>query len=163
MNKKLNEHEIPAVSISYHSTKLGISFFYKKYLFCGYWGKYVVLFDLLLRTLEKLLKVHLNENKPKSLCLLFYQIFIISPNDSTSKTAKCFLFHLKGSFHSQNIQIFVFLSFHLFLPVAHCFRGWSELTDTINCLIKSSITHFFISWEGKKVWHWNFVYRCSIK
>ena len=36
---------------------------------------------------------------------------------------KCFLFHLKSSFHSRDIQFFVFLSFPLFLPVGHCFRG----------------------------------------
>ena len=41
-----------------------------------------------------------------SLCLLF---FIFSPNDSHSKTMKkCFLFHLKSSFSSQNIQLLQF-------------------------------------------------------
>ena len=38
---------------------------------------------------------------------IFYQIFIFSPNDGPSKTEKCFLFHLKSSFRSQDIQIFV--------------------------------------------------------
>ena len=36
----------------------------------------------------------------------FYQIFIFSPNDSPSKT-RCFLFHLKSSFRSQDNQNFV--------------------------------------------------------
>ena len=35
---------------------------------------------------------------------------------------KYFLFHLKSSFSSRDIQIFVFLAFPLFLPVGHCFR-----------------------------------------
>ena len=52
---------------------------------------------------------------PGSLCLklasaVFYQPFIFSPNDSPSKTMKnvFFLFHLKSSFRSQDIQIFLF-------------------------------------------------------
>ena len=36
----------------------------------------------------------------KLVSAIFYQIFIFSPNDSPSKTMKCFLFHLKSSFHS---------------------------------------------------------------
>ena len=46
---------------------------------------------------------------------IFYQFFIFSPNDNSSKTVKnVFLFHLKGSFRSRDIQIFVFfpLPFH---------------------------------------------------
>ena len=35
LNKNPNGHEIPAVTISYHSTKLGVSIFSKKCLFCG--------------------------------------------------------------------------------------------------------------------------------
>ena len=46
----------------------------------------------------------------------FYQISVFSPNDSPSKTEKCFFFHLKSSFYSQDIQIFVIspLPFHTF-------------------------------------------------
>ena len=33
-------------------------------------------------------------------------IFFFSPNDSPSKTEKCFLFHLKSSLRSQDIQVF---------------------------------------------------------
>ena len=40
----------------------------------------------------------------------FYQIFIYSSNDSLSKTEKCFLFHLKSSSHSRDIQIFAFFA-----------------------------------------------------
>ena len=85
----------------------------------------------------------------------FHQMFIFSPNDSPSKTEKCFLFHLKSSFRSWDIQIFVFLSFFFFLPVGHCCRGWSKINlkvhDAINCLNKNSNKTFcLISWEGKK-------------
>ena len=48
---------------------------------------------------------------------IFYQIFIFSPYDSLLKTIKnVFFLHLKGSFHSQDIQIFVIFSlpFHIF-------------------------------------------------
>ena len=59
---------------------------------------------------------------------------------------KCFLFHLKSSFRSWDIQIFVFLSFPLFFPVTHGFRGWSKknlkVYDVINSLHKNLITHF---------------------
>ena len=41
---------------------------------------------------------------------------MFSPNDSLSKTEKYFLFHLKSSFRSRDIQTFVFspVVFHLF-------------------------------------------------
>ena len=89
----------------------------------------------------------------KACVCYFHQIFI-SPNDSPSKTKKCFLFNLKSSFRSRDIQIFVFLSFPLFLPVGHCFRGWSKINlkvyDVINCLNKNSITHFVWYLEKEK-------------
>ena len=43
----------------------------------------------------------------KLVSAIFYQIFIFSLNDSTSKTVKTvLLFHRKSSFSSQDIQIF---------------------------------------------------------
>ena len=45
---------------------------------------------------------------------IFYQIFVFSPNDNPLKTENCFLFHLKSSFRSPGIQIFVFSSSSLF-------------------------------------------------
>ena len=48
---------------------------------------------------------------------IFYQMFIFSTNDSFFKNYEtCFLFHLKSSFGSQDIQIFVIFSlpFHIF-------------------------------------------------
>ena len=69
------------------------------------------------------------------------------PNDSPSKTMKnVFLSHLKSSFRSWDIQIFVFPSSPLFLPVSHCFRGWSKINlkvyDVINYINKNLMTHF---------------------
>ena len=76
----------------------------------------------------------------------FHQFFIFSPNDSAWKTEKCFLFHQKSFFLSRDVQIFIFLSFPPFLPVDHCFRGWSKVNlkvnYVINCLNLNSITHF---------------------
>ena len=74
--------------------------------------------------------------------------FYFSPNDILSKTMKnVFLFHLKSSFCSQDIQIFVFPSSPFFLPVSHCFRGCLKISlkvyDAINCLNKNLITHLF--------------------
>ena len=60
---------------------------------------------------------------------------------------KCFLFHLKSSFRSRDIQIFVFSSSPLFFPVSHCLRIWSKknlkIHNVISCLNKNLITHFF--------------------
>ena len=48
----------------------------------------------------------------KPVSAIFYQIFISSPNDSPLKTVKSvFLFHLKSSFRSQDIQIYAIFSF----------------------------------------------------
>ena len=45
----------------------------------------------------------------KLVSAIFCQIFIFSSNDSPSKAMNFFLFHLKSSFCSQDIQIFVIL------------------------------------------------------
>ena len=47
---------------------------------------------------------------------IFYQIFIFLPNEPFKNYEKCFLFHLKSTFRSQDIQIFVIfpLPFHTF-------------------------------------------------
>ena len=69
---------------------------------------------------------------------IFYQTFISTEWYPFKNYEKCYLFHLKSSFRSRNIQIFVFLSFPLFLSVGHCFG----VHDIINYLNKNSITHF---------------------
>ena len=57
------------------------------------------------------------QNILKLVSAILYQMFIFSPNDKPFKNyEKCFLFHLKSSFRSRDIQIFVFFSlpFHTF-------------------------------------------------
>ena len=53
--------------------------------------------------------------KLKLVSAIFYQMFIFSSNDSKNYE-KCFLFHIKSSFRSRDIQIFVIFSvpFHTF-------------------------------------------------
>ena len=70
----------------------------------------------------------------KLVSAIFYQFFIFSPNDSPLETEKCFLFHLRSSFRSPDIQIFVIF----FLPL-HSFKiqkgKWSGIIyDVINWL-----------------------------
>ena len=57
-----------------------------------------------------------------------------------------FLFHLKSSFRSGDIQIFVFALTSLFLYVSHCLRALSKISlkvyDVVNCLNQNLRTHF---------------------
>ena len=77
--------------------------------------------------------------------LISYQIFIFHQMRALQKLWKMFLFHLKSPFRSQDIQIFVFLSSPLFLPVSHCFRGCLKIKlkvfKVINWLNKNLMTH----------------------
>ena len=89
------------------------------------------------------------------MCPLLLSIFIFSPKSSPSKTTtNVFLFHRKSSFHSRDIQIFVFASSPLFIPFSHCFRGCSKINlkvyDIINCLNKNLITQFVSYIEKEK-------------
>ena len=82
----------------------------------------------------------------QSLCLLFFIKFLFFTRSQPFKNyGKCFLFHQKISFRSQDIPVFKFLSTHLFLPVSHCFRGCLKINikayDVIDCLNKNLI-HF---------------------
>ena len=65
-----------------------------------------------------------------------------------------FLLHLKSSFRSLDVQIFVFPSSLLFFPVSHCFGDWSKINlkvyDVINCINKNLITHFVCYLEKEK-------------
>ena len=94
----------------------------------------------------------------KLVSVIFYQIFIFHQMTALQKLWKIFLFHLKSSFCSRDIQIFVFLSSPLFSPVSHCFRGWSKknlkVYDIINFLNKNLITHF--------IWYLKKEIRCDI-
>ena len=79
----------------------------------------------------------------KLVSAILYQTFIFYQMIALEKL---FLFHLKSSFGSWDIQIFVFCSSPLFFPVSHCFRGRSKknlkVYVIINCLNNNLITHF---------------------
>ena len=89
----------------------------------------------------------------------FYQIFIFYQIIALQKLWKMFLFHLKISFCSWDIQMFVSLSSSLFCPVSHCFGGWFKknlnVYDVMNCLIKNLMTHF--------AWYLEKEIRCDIE
>ena len=51
----------------------------------------------------------------------YHQKLIFSQPLNNSE--KCFLFHLKSAFRSQDIQIFVFSTSLQFFPVSHSLRG----------------------------------------
>ena len=95
-----------------------------------------------------------------SLCPLFFIKFLFFTKLWPPKNYdKCFLFYLKSSFRSWDIQIFVFSSSRLFFSVSHYIRGWFKrnlkVYDVINCLNKNLITHF--AWYlGKEI-------RCDIE
>ena len=58
-----------------------------------------------------LVQLQINHLMLKLVSAIFYQIFIFLPNDNPSKTLEnAFLFHLKSSFCSQDIQFFVTFS-----------------------------------------------------
>ena len=90
----------------------------------------------------------------KLVSAIFYHllIFIYHQMIALRKIWKMFFFHLKSSFRSRDVQVFVFLSSSLFLLVSHCFSSWSKKNlwcyDAINCISKSLVTHFV--WYLKK-------------
>ena len=84
----------------------------------------------------------IKSTKQLKACVHYFNgIFNFSTVIALQKLYKCFLFHLKSSFRSWDIQIFVFLSFSLFRPGGHYFGGWSKINlkvhDVINCLNKN--------------------------
>ena len=90
------------------------------------------------------------------MCLLFFiNFFFFTKWQPFKNYEKCFLFHVKISFCSQDIQIFVFLSSSLFFPVSHCFRSWFKKNlkfyGVIICLNKSLITRF-VWYLEKEIW-----------
>ena len=78
---------------------------------------------------------------------------------------QCFLFHLKSSFRSRDIQISIFSPSSPCQPLLESLiedRSYSLWRHQLFKL-KLSNTFCLISWEGKKAWHWNFGHWCSIK
>ena len=84
----------------------------------------------------------------------FLTNFHFSSMIALQKLWKMFLFHLKSSFLSPDIHIFVFPSSTLFLPVSYCFRAGSKINlkvyDVINGLNENLITHFVWNLEKEK-------------
>ena len=70
-------------------------------------------------------------------------------------TLYLFIFHLERFFPSQDIQMFIFLSYLFFCPFDHCFSGWSKINlkvyDIINCLNENLIINFVWYFEKVKV------------
>ena len=89
----------------------------------------------------------------KACVCYFSSMFYFKANDSPSKTMNNVFYFIKSSFHSWDIQIYVFLSSPLFLPVRHCFRGWLNINlivcHIINSLNKNLIT-YFVWYLGKE-------------
>ena len=80
-----------------------------------------------------------------SLCRLFiFQIFIFNQMIALQKLWKMFFISSKMLFLFLRYSNFCISVFPLFLPVSHCFRGWSDINlkvyDVINN--KNLITHF---------------------
>ena len=93
--------------------------------------------------------------------LFFIKFLFFTKWWSFKNYEKCFLFHLKSSFRSRNIQIFVHPSSPLFFPFSHCFRGWFKKYWSLwrHQLSKWELnTLCLIFWERNKVWHWNFIH-----
>ena len=88
----------------------------------------------------------------KLVSAIFHHFFIFNQIIALQKIWKMYFISSESSFRSQDIQIFVFPSSPLFLPVSHCFRVWWKINlkvfDVINCLTKNLITHFV--WYLKK-------------
>ena len=90
----------------------------------------------------------------KLVSAIFIKFLFLYQMIALQKLWKVFFISSKSPFCSRDIQFFVFLSFPLFLPVGHCLRGWSKINlkvhDVIDCLNKSTITHFVWYLEKKK-------------
>ena len=71
---------------------------------------------------KKILLFTLMESPLKLVPAIFYQIFISHQMIAPQKY-EMFFFHLKSSFRSRDIQVFVFSSSYLFSPVSHCFHS----------------------------------------
>ena len=92
----------------------------------------------------------------KLVSAIFYQIFISQQMTALQKLWKMFFISSKTFFHSWDIQIFVFSSSPLLLPVRHYFRGWSKINLKVygvtNCLNTNFITYFLWYLEKEKTY-----------
>ena len=92
----------------------------------------------------------------QSLCSLFFINFYFFTKWQPFKNyEKCFLFHLRSSFHSWDIQIFVFLTSLSAIALKGDSRKTLKVYDLIICLNKNLVTCF--------VWHLEKEIRCDIE
>ena len=110
------------------------------------WNSNNLPFWLLFHSCKKLHYPNFHYNMLKLVSAIFIN-FLFFHQIALQKLWKMFFLSSKSSFRSRDIQFFVFL------PVGHCFRGWSKINlnvhDVINCLNKNSITHF-VWYLGRK-------------
>ena len=146
------------------STKISLTILQK---YCSNLGKKIIIANAntILHSLSMDCDMYFTSNSNywhllKAYVCYFLTIFYFSPNDSPSKIMKnAFLFHLKSSFRSRDIQSFAHSSSLLFFAVSHPFRGWfkenRKAYDVINCLNKNLIAHH--------VWYLEKEIRCDIE
>ena len=81
------------------------------------------------------------QNRLKVVFSIFLLFFLFHQKKAFKNDKKCFLFHVKSSFHSRDIKFFVFPSSPHFCPVGHYRRSWLKLTfkfyDVIKCLSRN--------------------------
>ena len=103
--------------------------------------------------------LHVNDKNLELVSAIFIKFLLFHQMIVLQKLWKILFILFKKLFCSCDIHFFVFLSFPLFLPVTHCFGGWSKINlkvhDIISCLNKNPITHF--------VWHPQKEKRCEIE
>ena len=112
--------------------------------------KMLYLKHLQLRHFKSLLFVirllHVNDKNLELVSAIFIKFLLFHQMIALQKLWKMLFISSKKLFCSCDIHFFVFLSFPLFLPVTHCFGGWSKINlkvhDIISCLNKNPITHF---------------------
>ena len=96
---------------------------------------------------------HLSKCNLKLVSTIFIKFLFFHQMIALQKLWKVLFISSKELFSFSRNSIFVFLSFSLFLPVGHCFGGWSKINlkvhEVISCLNKNSITHF-VWYPGKK-------------
>ena len=100
----------------------------------------------------------------KLVSTIFLKKIIFHYMIALQKLWKMFFISSKKLFSFLRYSNFFIPSSPFFVLVSHCFRAWSKINfkvyDVINCLDKNLITHcvWCFAWEGKKAWHWTFVY-----
>ena len=101
LQKSIRAFSLGSISLMLASSKLNwvvVSFSFDSFLYCLRCSWYLDVVNLLLKLMST----------------IFYQIFISHQMIVLQNCEKCFLFHLKSSFRSRDIQIFVFSSSPLF-------------------------------------------------